>query len=610
MCGIAGYVGPREAVSIVIDQLRRLEYRGYDSAGVAWRSGNGIAILKKEGRLDRLVGEVSSKKPTAHIAMAHSRWATHGKPSDENAHPHTDSTGRIAVIHNGIIENYIELYQEMLQEGEVSLSSETDTEIAAHLIGREYQKTGDFVEAVRSAVRRLRGAFAMVILCEDEPDKIVAVRNASPLVLGIGEKENFLASDIPALLPYTRDVIVMEEGDLAVITSERIHLEDAMGRPKLPHVTHVDWNIEAAEKGGHEHFMLKEILEQPDALRACLAGRLMKDGTVTLGDTLQEKTWTDFQRILIVACGTAYNAGLLGEFLLEAILRVPVEVYYASEFRYNNPILRPSDLVIVISQSGETADTLAALLLVKEAGVPTLGVVNVVGSSIARECDSVLYTQAGPEICVASTKAYSAQVAMLSLIALYASHLRGGDREKTARLQAALAAMPESLAEVIRRHDAILPIAEEIHQAPLMFFLGRGADAAVALEGALKMKEIAYIPTQESPAGEMKHGPLALVQPGVVAVFGITNPVTRDKALSNVKEVAARGGTTVGIILDSDTLSAEVLDRTIRIPYIDSPTIAAAVSALPLQLLAYHVAHLRGCDIDKPRNLAKSVTVE
>lgn len=610
MCGIAGYVGPREAVSIVIDQLRRLEYRGYDSAGVAWRSGNGISILKKEGRLDSLVGEITSQKPTAHIAMAHSRWATHGKPSDENAHPHTDSSGRIAVIHNGIIENYIEIYHEMLQEGNVQLKSETDTEIAAHLIGREYQKTGDFVEAVRSAIRKLRGAFAMVILCEDEPDKIVAVRNASPLVLGIGEKENFLASDIPALLPYTRDVIVMEEGDLAVITSEHIHLEDAMGRPKIPRITHVDWNIEAAEKGGHEHFMLKEILEQPDALRACLAGRLMKDGTITLGDTLNEKTWTSFERILIIACGTAYNAGLLGEFLFEGILRVPAEVYYASEFRYNNPILRPNDLIIVISQSGETADTLAALRLVKEAGTPTLGIVNVVGSSIARECDSVLYTQAGPEICVASTKAYSAQVATLSLIALHASHLRGGDREKTARLQAALAAMPESLAEVLRRRDEILPIAKEIHQAPLMFFLGRGADAAVALEGALKMKEIAYIPTQESPAGEMKHGPLALVQPGVVAVFGITNPLTRDKTLSNVKEVAARGGTTVGIILDSDTLSAEVLDRAIRIPHIDSPTIAAAVSALPLQLLAYHVANLRGCDIDKPRNLAKSVTVE
>jgi glucosamine--fructose-6-phosphate aminotransferase (isomerizing) len=610
MCGIAGYVGPREAVSIVIDQLRRLEYRGYDSAGVAWRSGNGIAILKKEGRLERLSQELSAKKPTAHIAMAHSRWATHGKPSDENAHPHTDSTGRIAVIHNGIIENYIELYQEMLQDGEVPLKSETDTEIAAHLIGREYKKTGDFVDAVRSAVRKLRGAFAMVILCEDEPDKIVAVRNASPLVLGIGEKENFLASDIPALLPYTRDVIVMDEGDLAVITSDRIYLEDAMGRPKLPRVTHVDWDIEAAEKGGHEHFMLKEILEQPDALRACLAGRLMKDGTVTLGDTLPTKTWTEFQRILIVACGTAYHAGLLGEFLFEGILRVPVEVYYASEFRYNNPILRPDDLVIVISQSGETADTLAALRLVKEAGVPTLGIVNVVGSSIARECDSVLYTQAGPEICVASTKAYSAQVACLALITLYASHLRGGDREKTARLQTALAAMPESLAEVLRRQESLIPIAEEIHQAPLMFFLGRGADAAVALEGALKMKEIAYIPTQESPAGEMKHGPLALVQAGVVAIFGITNPVTRDKALSNVKEISARGGTTVGIILDSDTLSAEVLDRAIRIPHIDSPTIAAAVSALPLQLLAYHVARLRGCDIDKPRNLAKSVTVE
>jgi glucosamine--fructose-6-phosphate aminotransferase (isomerizing) len=610
MCGIAGYVGSREAVSIVLDQLKRLEYRGYDSAGVAWRSGNGISILKKEGRLDRLFQEVSNTKPTAHIAIAHSRWATHGRPSDENAHPHTDATGRIAVIHNGIIENYIELYQEMQQEGPVPLKSETDTEIAAHLIGREYEKTGDFVAAVRSAVRKLRGAFAMVILCEDEPDKIVAVRNASPLVLGIGENENFLASDIPALLPYTRDVIVMDEGDLAVLTRDRIHLEDATGRPKLPKITHVDWDIEAAEKSGYEHFMLKEIHEQPDAIRACLAGRLMKDGTVTLGDTLEEEVWTRFDRILIVACGTAYHAGLLGEFLFEGILRVPVEVYYASEFRYNNPILRPTDLVLFISQSGETADTLAALRLVKEEGVPTLGIVNVVGSSIARECDAVLYTQAGPEICVASTKAYSAQVASLALIVLYASHLRGGDREKTARLQTALAAMPEFLAEVLRRRKDIEAVAEEIHRAPLMFFLGRGADAAVALEGALKMKEIAYVPTQESPAGEMKHGPLALVEPGVVAIFGITNPVTRDKSLSNVKEVSARGGTTIGIILDSDTLSAEVLDRAIRIPHIDSPTIAAAVSALPLQLLAYHVARLRGCDIDKPRNLAKSVTVE
>jgi glucosamine--fructose-6-phosphate aminotransferase (isomerizing) len=609
MCGIAGYIGPKEAVAVVFDQITRLEYRGYDSAGVAFKDEAGIGILKRAGKLANLKALIEQEKPSAHIAIAHSRWATHGGPTDENAHPHFDSKDRIAVIHNGIIENYFELKKDLSKRGHEFLS-ETDTEVAAHVIGEEYDECGELVEAVRRAVRKLRGAFAMVVLCVEEPDKIVAVRNASPLVLGIGENENFLASDIPALLPYTREVIIMDEGDLAVLTQNEIYLEDAESRPKLPKRMHIDWDIEAAEKGGFEHYMLKEIHEQPDAIRQCLSGRLLKDGTVHLPDVFSPDVWKKVDRVIVIACGTAYHAGLLGEYMIEGLLRIPTEVNYASEFRYNNPILRPTDLVIVISQSGETADSLAALRVCKEQGVPTLGIVNVVGSSIARECDAVLYTQAGPEICVASTKAYTAQIATLALVTLYAGRIRGADNEKLSRLTNSLQQMPDLLAQCLTLNEQIIEIAREIRDTTLIFYLGRGADAAVALEGALKMKEIAYIPTQESPAGEMKHGPLALVQPGVVSVFGATNPTTRDKVISNIKEIKARRGTAIGVILDSDTVTQEMVDYTIRIPHVDSHTIAAAVSVLPLQLLAYHVARLRGCEIDQPRNLAKSVTVE
>lgn len=609
MCGIAGYIGPKEAVGIVLDQITRLEYRGYDSAGVAFRTDQGIEVLKRAGKLTNLRQLVAEIRPEAHVAMAHSRWATHGAPTDSNAHPHYDRTGRIAVIHNGIIENYLELAQELKARGH-TFRSETDTEVAAHVVGEEYETCGALTEAVRRAVQRLRGAFAMVVMCTDEPDKIIAVRNASPLVLGVGEGENFLASDIPALLPFTRKVIVMDEGDLAVLTKDEIYLEDAESRPKLPKVVTIDWDVEAAEKGGYEHFMIKEIHEQPTAVRHCLSGRLLKDGTVHLPDTFDADTWRRFERIVIVACGTAYHAGLLGKYMIEGLIRHPVEVQYASEFRYNNPIIRPNDLVLAISQSGETADTLAALRLAKEQGVKTLAIVNVVGSSIAREADAVIYTQAGPEICVASTKAYSAQVATLALVSLHAARLFGSDREKLDRLTDALTRLPETLEACLEREAEVVRVAERLKNAPLLFFLGRGADAAVALEGALKMKEIAYIPTQESPAGEMKHGPLALVEPGVAAVFGVTNPTTREKVISNIKEVKARGGAVVAVVMDSDSHTPQEADEVIRIPHTDSHTIAALASALPLQLLAYHVARLRGCDIDQPRNLAKSVTVE
>lgn len=609
MCGIAGYVGPRNAVTVVFDQITRLEYRGYDSAGVAYGAGNGIGILKRAGKLANLKDLIENENPNSHAAIAHSRWATHGAPTDENAHPHFDQSGRIAVIHNGIIENYYELAKELTEKGH-TFKSETDTEVAAHVIGEEYEATGQFLEAVRRASRRLRGAFAMVILSTEEPDKIVAIRNASPLVLGIGKGENFLASDIPALLPYTREVVVLEEGDLAVLTPNEIYLEDAESRPKLPKRIHIDWDIEAAEKSGFEHYMLKEIHEQPKALQQCLTGRLLKDGSVQLRDILDNEVWTKTNRIIITACGTAYHAGLLGKFMIESLLRIPTEVVYASEFRYNNPILNPNDLVIVISQSGETADTLAALKLAKDKGVPTLGIVNVVGSSIARDCDSVLYIQAGPEICVASTKAYTAQVAALALVTLFAGKLRNADKEKLARLTDGLQKLPELLTTCLKSEQHIIDIAQKVVDAPLFFFLGRGADAAVALEGALKMKEIAYVPTQESPAGEMKHGPLALVEQGVVAIFGVTNPTTREKVMSNIKEISARHGKTIAIALEGDPITPNVADETITIPFVDSHIIAAAVSVLPMQLLAYHVARLKGCDIDQPRNLAKSVTVE
>jgi glucosamine--fructose-6-phosphate aminotransferase (isomerizing) len=609
MCGIAGYVGHREAVQVVLDQITRLEYRGYDSAGIAFPCNGTIEVIKKAGKIASLKELVSARSPRSHIAISHSRWATHGAPTDTNAHPHFDQSRRIAVIHNGIIENFFELSETLKQKGH-TFESETDTEVAAHVIGEEYENCGQLVEAVRRAVRRLRGAFAMVVLCVDEPDKLVAVRNASPLIIGIGEEENFIASDIPALLPYTRNVIVMEEGDLAVITKKEIYLEDAEGHPKPIHILYVDWNYEDAEKGGYEHFMLKEIHEQPEALRQCLRGRLHKDGTVSLPNTFTPEEWKQFKRIVMVACGTAYHAGLLGKYLIENLLRMPVNVEYASEFRYNNPILSPSDLVILISQSGETADTLAALRLAKENGVKTLGVVNVVGSSIARECDAVLYIQAGPEICVASTKAYSAQVTTLALIALYLGHLHASDREKLYALTTALQRLPELSEHVLQCEPSVAAIAQEIQNTPLIFFLGRGADAAAAMEGALKMKEIAYIPTQECPAGEMKHGPLALIVPGVVAVFGVTNPAVREKVISNIKEVKARGGTAIALTLKSDSLTPLIADHVIPLPDTGSHALSAALSVLPLQLLAYHIARLKGCEIDQPRNLAKSVTVE
>lgn len=609
MCGIAGYLGPRSAVNVVFDQLKRLEYRGYDSAGIAYVLGDDIKVLKRAGKLNELGKLVGDHPEDVRMAIAHSRWATHGGPTDENAHPHFDRFEQISIIHNGIIENYMELREELMAKGH-TFRSQTDTEVAAHVIGEEYGPDCPLEEAVRRGVKRLRGAYALVVVSKRERDKIVATRNASPLVIGLGEGENLLASDITALIPYTREVVIVEEGEIAVLTAQEVSLMDGDGRELPIKTMHVDWDTAAAERGGYEHFMLKEIHEQPEVLRQCLAGRIDDKNRIRFEQIFNEHVWTEVDRVNIIACGTAYHAGLMGKHLFEKLLRLPTDVHYSSEFRYGDPVLSPKSLAIFISQSGETADSLAALRLCKERRIRTLGIVNVIGSSISRECDRTIFTQAGPEICVASTKAYTAQVLVLTLLALYIGQVQETPGLRVAESVEALRSLSDKAALALTREDEAIALAEKIKDTPLCFFLGRGADAYVALEGALKLKECAYIPTQESPAGEMKHGPLALVQEGVVAIFGATDATIRDKVINNMREVQARGGTIVAITTDEDNVIEQVADHVLRVPDTPYEFMNALLSIIPIQLLAYHIARLKGCEIDQPRNLAKSVTVE
>jgi glutamine---fructose-6-phosphate transaminase (isomerizing) len=608
MCGIAGYIGPKSAVQVVFDQLKRLEYRGYDSAGIAYLNGD-IKILKRAGKLSELGKLLGDQPEDTRMAIAHSRWATHGGPTDENAHPHYDAFEQVAIIHNGIIENYLDLKEELVHKGH-SFRSQTDTEVAAHVIGEEYQRGVPLEEAVRQAVKHLRGAYALVVISKKEPGKIVAARNASPLVLGIGSGENMLASDIPALLPYTREVVVLEENEIAVLTKDQIRIIDGDGREIPVKPMHVDWGTAAAERGGYEHFMLKEIHEQPEVMRQSLAGRIDDKNNIRFEQIFSEHVWNEVDRVNIIACGTAYHAGLMGKHLFERLLRLPTDVYYSSEFRYGDPVLSPKSLAIFISQSGETADSLAALRLCKEKRIRTLGIVNVIGSSIARECDRTIFTQAGPEISVASTKAYTAQVLVLTLLALYIAQVQEMPGVRVQEIVEELKTLDQRAAKILESEPEIIRLSEEIESMPLCFFLGRGADAYVALEGALKLKEIAYIPTQESPAGEMKHGPLALVQEGVVAIFGATDGTTRDKIVSNMQEVQARGGTLVAVTTEEDTVVEKVATHTLKVPATPYDFLNAILTIIPLQLIAYHVARLKGCEIDQPRNLAKSVTVE
>jgi len=609
MCGIAGYVGPRNAIETVMDQLKRLEYRGYDSAGIAYHYNEKIEIIKKAGKLGVLKEALKNCPENCNLAIAHSRWATHGAPTDENAHPHFDEKGEIALIHNGIIENYYELRESFVQEGHHFLS-QTDTEVAAHAIGDEYAKGGNLEDAVRKVVRQFRGAFALVVVSRREPGKIVAVRNASPLVLGIGKGESLLASDIPALLPFTREVVVMEENTVAVLETSGIRLIDEDGR-ELPVLSQtIEWDQKDAERGGFPHFMLKEIHDQPEVIRQTLAGRITSKGKVELEGLFSEHVWTEIDRVNIIACGTAYHAGLLGKHLFEKLLRLPTDVYYSSEFRYGDPVLSQKSLAIFVSQSGETADTLAALRLCKSRRIRTLGIVNVVGSSIARECDRTVFTQAGPEISVASTKAYIAQVLVFILVALHVAQVQEIPGIRTHEWVCELLKLPDYARDCLASEGKVKEIAQQLQYAKLAFFLGRGADAALALEGALKLKEIAYLPTQESPAGEMKHGPLALVDPDVIAVFGATDPVMVDKVISNIREVQARGGKVLGITTEDDRAMETAVDYLLRVPKSKFDVLSSLLSIIPLQLFAYHFAATRGCDIDQPRNLAKSVTVE
>jgi len=607
MCGIMGYVGPQEAGPILVDGLRRLEYRGYDSAGVAV-AGDSIDVRKAQGKIANLEELLDAEPLTGSIGIGHTRWATHGAPTDANAHPHTDPSGDFVVVHNGIIENFQSLKDELVAEG-AEFSSDTDSEILAHLLAREFD--GDLVDAVRKTVALSAGAYAMVVMSRREPRKIVAVRKISPLVVGLGDSETFLASDIPAVLHHTRDFLIIEDDELVVVTEDGAVVETISGESVDRPITHITWDAEQAEKGGYDHFMLKEIHEQPTVVTETLASRLDEDGTVWLEDVGFDDAYAAaIDRVWITACGTAFHAGLIGQEIFRRILRLPTNVEYAHELRYADPIIGPNELTIAISQSGETADTLAAARLASDNGSRMLAITNVVGSTLSRYADDILYTRAGPEISVASTKAYMAMLIAQYLLALRIGSARGTvNKELAAKVSHGLHQMPAALEEVLQREPEAVKAAELVQDAEDMYFIGRGLDYAVAMEGSLKLKEISYLHSEAMPAGELKHGTLALITDNVPVVVLLTQRDVYDKTISAVQEVKARGGTIIAIAYDSDTEIDTYADLVMRIP--DMEDLMAPVAAVvPLQLMAYHVARLRGHDIDQPRNLAKSVTVE
>ena len=610
MCGIVGYIGDKNTQEILLDGLSKLEYRGYDSAGIAVFTNDGLKVAKSKGRLANLEAKLEGAPLIGSAGIGHTRWATHGKPSDVNSHPHMDESRKFSVVHNGIIENYLELKEELLKEGHTFLS-ETDTEIVSHLIAREYQ--GDIVKAVQKAITHIRGAFALGVLTEYEPDRLVAVRQASPLVIGVGEGENFIGSDIPAILKYTRNVYILEDGEMAVLTKDAVELLTIEGNFIAREMIHVDWDAVTAEKGGYEHFMLKEIHEQPRAYRDTMLGRIdHANHQVVLPELkLSAEQIKNIRNIQIVACGTAYNAGLIGRTVIEQFARIPVENDVASEYRYRSPIITPETLVIVVSQSGETADTLAALREAKANGAHVLAITNVVGSSIARDADDVLVTLAGPEIAVASTKAYTSQLIAFYLFGLYLAQVRGTmTKDEIAHVLAAMESLPEQVEAMLSSADTIKAYAEHIAKHKHLFFIGRGQDYAVVQEGSLKLKEISYIHSEAYAACELKHGTLALIEDGVPVISLITQESVMEKTVSNIKEVKARGAEVLAISYEEH--AAELLksvDHVITIPK-TLPVLTAALSVVTLQLLAYYASLALGHDVDKPRNLAKSVTVE
>lgn len=608
MCGIVGYIGDKQATDILIEGLEKLEYRGYDSAGIAVLNDNKVTVKKYKGRLAILNDKVKENEVPGTVGIGHTRWATHGEPSDVNSHPHANSTGNIAVVHNGIIENYMELKEELIEKGYKFLS-ETDTEVISHLLDSYYQ--GDILEAVKKTISRLEGAYALGIVSKDNPEELIAVRKDSPLILGIGEGENFIASDIPAILKYTRNVYILEDGEMAVVKRGGINLMKIDGTPIEKEVYHVTWNIEAAEKGGYDHFMIKEIHEQPKALKDTLSPRLSKDGKIKLDDIhLTKEDIEKFNRVYIIACGTAFHAGLLGKVLIEKFVKIPVIADVASEFRYSDPFIDENTLMIVVSQSGETADTLAALRLAKEKGARVMAVTNVVGSSISREAHDVLYTWAGPEIAVASTKAYTTQLVSLTIVALDMAIKKGSiSEDEYNRIVKELGQLSAKAEKILENIDSIQEAAEKIYKAENLFFIGRGIDYDVAREGSLKLKEISYIHSEAMAAGELKHGTLALIEEKTPVIALATQDKLYDKMLSNIKEVKARGAYVIGVAKEGNKEVEKSTDSVIYIPDVIDE-LASVLSVIPLQLLSYYVAAKRECDIDKPRNLAKSVTVE
>ncbi|MBO5067103.1 MAG: glutamine--fructose-6-phosphate transaminase (isomerizing) [Clostridia bacterium] len=608
MCGIVGYTGSQKAAPILLEGLKKLEYRGYDSAGIAVLNNKVIEVNKVTGRIANLCERTADgKNCPGTVGIGHTRWATHGAPTDTNAHPHMSNDGKFAVVHNGIIENYIALREELIQKG-YRFESQTDTEVVVHLIEMYYN--GDLKKAVIKTSARLQGSYALGVVCTDEPEKVYVAREASPLILGVGVGENYFASDVTALVSYTRNAIYMDDGEFAEITPDSITVFNPAGQPVEKKISRITWDVGSAEKGGYEHFMLKEIIEQPRAVKATIAPRI-KDGEIILDETeLTADYLTSINKIVITACGSAYYAGCAGKYAIEKLCRIPVQVELASELRYSDPLIDEHTLLIVLSQSGETADTIAAMKECKNRGATTLAVVNVVGSTIANTADFTLYTWAGPEIAVATTKGYSTQVSVLYLFALYAAKKMNRIDDKLYNdLLECLKTLPKKIQEAIDMNSAISTLAKKYHGVDSMFFIGRNTDYAVALEGALKMKEISYVHAESYAAGELKHGTIALVEEHQPVIALCCNEAIMEKTMSNIVEVKARGAEVLAVTFKDNHKIVSLADDVIFVPKIEM-IFSAAVEIIPLQLLAYYVAKENGCDIDKPKNLAKSVTVE
>ncbi len=611
MCGIVGYVGHGKALDVLLSGLKRLEYRGYDSAGYSLQTDHSLLVRKCMGRVADLEKMDAGEAAGATTGIAHTRWATHGEPSQVNAHPHSDSSGKISLVHNGIIENYKQI-RNRLEKAGVEFESETDTEVLAKLVGTEYQRTGDLFTAVKDALNQVRGAYGIAVVSADQPSTLVAARYGSPLVVGVGDGENIVASDVAAIVSHTRNVIYLEEGEVVEITRRGISSNSSDPKMTRDRIQHVDWDLSEIEKDGFDHYMLKEIYSQPESLRNAMRGRLdISEGTAHLGGlNMTESDMRGIRRIVITACGTSWHSGLIGKYIIENLARIPVDVEYASEFRYRDPVLEDGTVMLVISQSGETADTLAALRLGKKRGIKTYGIVNVVGSTIARETDAGVYIHAGPEIGVASTKAFTSQTMILSLIALALGRAKGTlSRDQGITICRDIMGIPDKVEEILQGSDSIREIARQFTYAGNFLYLGRGVNYPVALEGALKLKEISYIHAEGYPAAEMKHGPIALIDDLMpVAVIAVRD-AAYEKVISNIQEVRARKGRVLAIATIGDEEIGSLADWVLEIPAV-ADILVPLLSVIPLQLLSYYVAVARGCDVDKPRNLAKSVTVE